>query len=128
LLLVDSLRTSQRELEEIQFLLGRRSVETTESYLGSRQRLVPAPRRSRISDVRGVLLKDRNTKSGSELQNATPNYLPYVDNRIVSHDVQVVMQIYRWIAVGRYECDNAAKRQAISRSWKRETTMLISEK
>jgi hypothetical protein len=72
--------------------------------------------------------EDRNTKSRFELQHATPNYLPYVNNRIVSHDVQVVMQIYRWIAVGRYECDDAAKRQAIRRSWKGETTVLISEK
>jgi hypothetical protein len=69
-----------------------------------------------------------NPKSGSELQHATPNNLPYVNNRIVSHDVQVVVQIYRRIAVWRYECDNAAKRQAISRSWKGETTVLISEK
>jgi len=29
-------------LEQIQFLLGHRSVETTERYLGSRQRLVSA--------------------------------------------------------------------------------------
>ncbi|MGC2403039.1 MAG: tyrosine-type recombinase/integrase [Acidobacteriaceae bacterium] len=31
-----------RELEQIQFLLGHRSVETTERYLGSRQRIVHA--------------------------------------------------------------------------------------
>ena len=30
------------ELEQIQFLLGHRSVETTERYLGSRQRIVHA--------------------------------------------------------------------------------------
>jgi integrase len=30
------------ELEQIQFLLGHRSVETTERYLGSRQRIVAA--------------------------------------------------------------------------------------
>ena len=68
------------------------------------------------------------TRIRLELQHATPNYLPYVNNRIASHDVQVVMQIYRWIAVGRYECDNAAKRQGISRSWKGETAVFISEK
>jgi hypothetical protein len=62
------------------------------------------------------------------LQHATPNYLPYVNNLIVSHDVQAVMQIYRWIAVGRYQGDNASKRQAIGRSWKVETAMLIPEK
>jgi hypothetical protein len=33
---------SRRELEQIQFLLGHRSVETTERYLESRQRLVQA--------------------------------------------------------------------------------------
>ena len=46
----------------------------------------------------------------------------------MSHNVQVVMEIDRWVAVGRYECDNAAQRQAIRRSRKGETTMLISEK
>jgi integrase len=30
------------ELEQIQFLLGHRSVETTERYLGSRQRIMHA--------------------------------------------------------------------------------------
>jgi site-specific recombinase XerD len=30
------------ELEQIQFLLGHRSAETTERYLGSRQRIVAA--------------------------------------------------------------------------------------
>ena len=64
----------------------------------------------------------------SELKNPTPNYPPYVNNRVVLNDVQVVMQIDRWIAVGRYERDNAAKRQAISRVWKRKTPVLISEK
>src|SRR5580693_7892920 len=91
-------------------------------------------RKSRSCDHRPALKRRHRRachwqrQSGSELQHASPNYLPYVNNRIVSHDVQVVMQIYRWIAVGRYECDNAAKRQAISRSWKGETTVLISEK
>ena len=33
------------ELEQIQFLLGHRSIETTERYLGSRQRLVHACQR-----------------------------------------------------------------------------------
>lgn len=81
-----------------------------------------------VQEIAASCWEDRNTKSGSELQHATPNYLPYVNNRIVTDDVQVVMQVYRWIAVGCYECDNAAKRQAISRSWKGETTVLISEK
>lgn len=34
--------SSRGELEQIQFLLGHRSVETTERYLGSRQRLAQA--------------------------------------------------------------------------------------
>ena len=34
--------TAGGELEQIQFLLGHRSVETTERYLGSRQRIVAA--------------------------------------------------------------------------------------
>ena len=37
------------ELEQIQFLLGHRSVETTERYLGSRQRLVHA-----VNDKLGI--------------------------------------------------------------------------
>ena len=37
------------ELEQIQFLLGHRSVETTERYLGSRQRIVCA-----VNDKLGI--------------------------------------------------------------------------
>jgi integrase len=37
------------ELEQIQFLLGHRSVETTERYLGSRQRIVHA-----VNDKLGI--------------------------------------------------------------------------
>src|SRR3984957_4696127 len=37
------------ELEQIQFLLGHRSVETTERYLGSRQRIMHA-----INDKMGI--------------------------------------------------------------------------
>ncbi len=37
------------EIEQIQFLLGHRSVETTESYLGSRQRIVQA-----VNDKLGI--------------------------------------------------------------------------
>jgi hypothetical protein len=91
------------------------------------------PTRSAVSFTKSARFaascwEERNTKTGSELQHATRNDLPYVNNRIVAHDVQVVVQIYRWIAVGCYECDNAAKRQAVSRSWKGEATVLISEK
>jgi hypothetical protein len=81
-----------------------------------------------LYSLRGGLLRRWKPKSGSELQHATPNYLPYANNRIASHDVQVVVQIYRWIAVGRYQCDIAAKGQGISRSWKGETAVFISEK
>jgi integrase len=52
----DLLRTCARlchssggELEQIQFLLGHRSVETTERYLGSRQRIVHA-----VNDKLGI--------------------------------------------------------------------------
>src|ERR1700731_782590 len=41
--------TAGGELEQIQFLLGHRSVETTERYLGSRQRLVHA-----VNDQLGI--------------------------------------------------------------------------
>jgi integrase len=44
------------ELEQIQFLLGHRSVETTERYLGSRQRLVQA-----VNDRLGIEPQDRST-------------------------------------------------------------------
>jgi site-specific recombinase XerD len=37
------------ELVQIQFLLGHRSVETTERYLGSRQRIVHA-----VNDKMGI--------------------------------------------------------------------------
>ena len=37
------------ELEQIQFLLGHRSVETTERYLGSRQRILHA-----VNDKLGI--------------------------------------------------------------------------
>lgn len=37
------------ELEQIQFLLGHRSVETTERYLGSRQRIIHA-----VNDKMGI--------------------------------------------------------------------------
>jgi integrase len=37
------------ELEQIQFLLGHRSVETTERYLGSRQRIMHA-----VNDKLGI--------------------------------------------------------------------------
>ena len=37
------------ELEQIQFLLGHRSVETTETYLGSRQRIMHA-----VNDKLGI--------------------------------------------------------------------------
>ena len=37
------------ELEQIQFLLGHRSVETTERYLGSRQRIMHA-----VNDKMGI--------------------------------------------------------------------------
>jgi site-specific recombinase XerD len=41
------------ELEQIQFLLGHRSVETTERYLGSRQRIVHA-----VNDKLGIEPED----------------------------------------------------------------------
>jgi integrase len=44
------------ELEQIQFLLGHRSVETTERYLGSRQRLVQA-----VNDHLGIEPQDGST-------------------------------------------------------------------
>jgi site-specific recombinase XerD len=42
-------RSAGGELEQIQFLLGHRSVETTERYLGSRQRIVHA-----VNDSLGI--------------------------------------------------------------------------
>jgi hypothetical protein len=44
------------ELEQIQLLLGHRSVETTERYLGSRQRLVQA-----VNDHLGIEPQDGST-------------------------------------------------------------------
>jgi integrase len=41
------------ELDQIQFLLGHRSVETTERYLGSRQRIVHA-----VNDKLGIEPED----------------------------------------------------------------------
>ena len=72
--------------------------------------------------------QDAAQEWGTRLQYAAPVDLPYVDDRVVSHDMQVVMQIYRGVAVGSYKCDDAAQRQAIGWGWKGETAVLVSEK
>jgi site-specific recombinase XerD len=50
--------SSGGELEQIQFLLGHRSVETTERYLGSRQRLVQA-----VNDHLGIEPLDGSSRA-----------------------------------------------------------------
>lgn len=71
-------------------------------------RILGCPLLANFRCSRRLVEKIGTPKLGSQLKHATPNYPPYVNNRIVSHDVQIVMQIDRWIAVGRYECDDAA--------------------